>query len=29
MNKLNLKILEPAELELDDAFEYYEYEMPG
>jgi len=25
---MNIKLLEPAEFELDDAFEYYEYQQP-
>jgi plasmid stabilization system protein ParE len=29
MNKIKFKIIEPAEIELDDAFDYYEYELPG
>lgn len=29
MNKFQKKILEQAELELDDAFDYYEYQLPG
>ncbi|MBN2012608.1 type II toxin-antitoxin system RelE/ParE family toxin [candidate division KSB1 bacterium] len=29
MNRIKFKIIEPAELELDDTFEYYEYESIG
>ena len=29
MNKKDIKILDAAEEELDEAFEYYEYEMEG
>jgi len=29
MNKTRVKILEPAEIELNDAYEYYEYELEG
>ncbi len=29
MNKFQKKILEQAELELDDAFDYYEYQLSG
>lgn len=29
MNPMEFKILEPAEIEIDDAFDYYEYELPG
>lgn len=29
MNKRRLEIIEPAEIELDDAYEYYEYEIEG
>jgi len=29
MSKMRFKILEQAELELDDAYDYYEYELEG
>lgn len=29
MNRIQFKIIEEAELELDDAFDYYEYELEG
>ena len=29
MSKIKFKIIEPAEMELDDAFDYYEYELAG
>ncbi len=29
MSSMKFKIIEPAESELDDAFEFYEYELPG